>query len=189
MLFPDIILGSKSPRRAALLNAMHIPFKVQKLEVEEVVPDNMPAREVALYLSELKNKAYRDAFPDQVILTADTVVIYHDQILGKPKDLQEAMETLHMLSGEKHSVKSGFCISNKDRIVADDAETTVKFKNLTKDEIKFYVETFQPLDKAGSYGIQEWIGLIGIDWVDGSYENVVGLPTQKVYHALTQIFS
>ena len=180
----EIILGSKSPRRAELLDKANIKFRVEKIELEEIIPPSIPLNRVTKYLAELKNETYRRQFPKEIILTADTDVIFENQVLGKPNTSREAIEMLKKLSNKKHIVRSGFCISDSRTYYSDDDETIVKFKKLSADEINYYVRTFKPLDKAGSYGIQEWIGLIGVEWIRGNYENVVGLPINKVFRTL-----
>jgi septum formation protein len=183
-----IILASKSPRRQQLLREAGYTFEVQSLGMDETFPDTLPTQQVATYLAKEKNMAHRDVFQEGIIITADTVVVFNDHFLGKPNSAEEAIITITRLSGQKHEVISGVCISNPDKQLAFDDVTEVKFKTLTKREIEHYVNNFKPFDKAGSYEIQEWIGLIGIEWIRGSYFNVVGLPIHKVYKCLSEDF-
>lgn len=183
---PKIILASGSPRRKELLEMAGLQFEVFSLPVEETFPETLPSREVAEYLAIEKNKAYRLVLKDDIILTADTVVIIDDQILGKPKDAGEALQMLQLLSGKIHQVISGVCISSINKKHSFSSLTEVKFKELTTEEIKHYIEHYAPYDKAGGYAIQEWIGLIGIEWIKGSYYNVVGLPVDKVVEAINR---
>ncbi|MEP0985276.1 Maf family nucleotide pyrophosphatase [Ekhidna sp.] len=183
--FNDLILASKSPRRKQLLAAAGFQFEVKTIEFEENFPADMASTEVAEYLAVEKNKAHREAFKTGTILTSDTVVIFNDRILGKPNNAAEAFDVLKTLSGKIHLVMSGVCISNSEKQVAFSSTTEVKFKDLTEDEISHYIEIASPMDKAGSYGIQEWIGMIGVEWIKGSFYNVVGLPVDKVYQALS----
>ncbi|WP_425391355.1 Maf family protein [Ekhidna sp.] len=184
--FNNLILASKSPRRKKLLEQAGFEFEVKTIEFDEVFPKEMEASKVAEYLAIEKNKAHREAFQKETIITADTVVIFSDTILGKPKDKEEAKRILKILSGKIHMVMTGVCVSNEEKQVSFANLTEVKFHELTEEEIDHYVETAQPLDKAGSYGIQEWIGLIGVEWIKGSYFNVVGLPVDQVYHTLKE---
>lgn len=190
-LFPHlkgkkIMLASKSPRRQELLSDLAIDYELAPpIEVDEYYPTDTPAEEVAPYLSRLKAKAYQPLIDDAtIVITADTVVIIDDKILGKPSSQEEAKETLRLLSGKSHKVITGVTVSSKRKQATFAAETEVQFANLTDDEIDFYVETFNPLDKAGAYGIQEWIGCIGVKQINGSYYNVMGLPLHRLYDEL-----
>lgn len=180
----DLILASKSPRRKQLLEAAGFQFEVKTIEFDEVFPEELACNEVAEYLAIEKNKAHREAFKSGTIITSDTIVIFEDHILGKPENEQEAFNVLRTLSGKTHLVMSGVCISNSDKQVAFSSTTEVKFKELTDEEISYYIKIAKPMDKAGSYGIQEWVGMIGVEWIKGSFYNVVGLPVDKVYQAL-----
>ena len=186
--FNNLILASKSPRRKQLLEQTGFDFEVNTIEFDEVFPKDMEASKVAEYLAVEKNKAHRKAFQKGTIITADTVVIFSDTILGKPKDKAEAKRTLKILSGKIHQVMSGVCISDEEKQVSFSNMTEVKFHELTDEEIEHYVSTSSPMDKAGSYGIQEWIGLIGVEWIKGSYFNVVGLPVDQVYKVFKEEF-
>lgn len=186
--FNNLILASKSPRRKQLLEEAGIAFEVKTIEFEETFPEDMAAEKVAEYLAVEKNKAHRNAFGPGLILTADTVVVFNDRILGKPENATEARRTLALLSGKIHQVISGVCISDESKHLAFSSTTEVSFRELSQEEIEYYVENANPLDKAGSYGIQEWIGLIGVEWIKGSYFNVVGLPIDQVYQTLKESF-
>lgn len=186
--FNNLILASNSPRRRQLLTEAGFEFTVKTIDFEEVFPEDLKVSNVAEYLAIEKNKAHREAFKDGIIITADTVVIFADRILGKPKDEKEARQVLKILSGKIHQVISGVCISNEEKQISFSSLTEVQFHELTEEEIDYYIETAPPLDKAGSYGIQDWIGLIGVDWIQGSYYNVVGLPVDQVYKVLKDEF-
>lgn len=182
----NIILASKSPRRQELLKGIGLNFNILTKDVDESYPSRLSVYEVAPYLSLKKAKAFEDAeLPDNyMIITADTIVVVGDEILGKPKDKENACEMLLKLSGKKHSVITGVTIRTKDRTKTFSAVSNVVFEKLDSEEINYYVDNFKPFDKAGSYGIQEWIGYIGVSAVEGSYFNVMGLPTQKLYTVL-----
>lgn len=186
--FNNLILASKSPRRKQLLEAAGFTFKVVTIDFDEVFPEDMHPAKVAEYLAIEKNKAHRKAIHEGTIITSDTVVIFNDQILGKPEDAEEAKSVLTLLSGKIHQVMSGVCISNERKQVSFSNTTEVKFRELSEEEIMHYLQEAPPLDKAGSYGIQDWIGLIGVEWIKGSYNNVVGLPVDEVYHRLKEEF-
>lgn len=186
--FNNLILASKSPRRRQLLEQADFDFEVKTIAFDEVFPENLEASKVAEYLAVEKNKAHREAYEKGTIITADTVVIFSDKILGKPKDTDEAKRVLKLLSGKIHQVISGVCISDEAKQVSFSNVTEVKFHELSQEEIDHYVETAEPMDKAGSYGIQEWIGLIGVEWIKGSYYNVVGLPVNQLYRTLQEEF-
>jgi len=186
--FNDLILASGSPRRKQLLKDAGFSFKVKTIPFDEIIPEGLNVEKVAEYLAIEKNKAHREAFQKGTIITADTVVIFTDKILGKPKDEEEARKVLKILSGKIHLVMSGVCISSDDKQVSFSSTTEVKFHGLSDEEIDQYVKESAPLDKAGSYGIQEWIGMIGVEWIRGSYFNVVGLPVDKVYQSLMNEF-
>ncbi|WP_462249939.1 Maf family protein [Ekhidna sp.] len=186
--FNNLILASKSPRRKQLLEAAGYSFEVKTIEFDEIFPAEMDKNQVAEYLAIEKNKAYRKEFNDEIIITADTVVLDQNTILGKPKDITEAKEVLTQLSGKVHSVISGVCISSSSKSVSFSNVTEVKFRVLEEDEISYYLSSEPPLDKAGSYGIQDWIGLVGVEWIKGSYYNVVGLPVDELHKILKEQF-
>lgn len=181
----QIILASQSPRRHKMLKELGLDFEVRIREVEEVYPPNLKGEEIPLFLSCLKAEAFKnDMKHGELVITADTVVCQGDRVLGKPRDRNEALLMLEGLSGASHQVISGVCLQSLDKRVCFASTTQVHFKQLTKEEITYYVDTYKPLDKAGAYGIQEWIGFVGIDHIEGSYFNVVGLPIQRLYEEL-----
>ena len=181
-----IILASNSPRRRELLGGLGIPFEVKVLpDIEESYPDDLPVSQIAEYISTEKAAAYRELMADHdLIITADTIVILGQKVMGKPKDIAEAKEMLHELSGHTHQVITGVCLTTKKKQVCFSVETDVTFKELTNEEIEYYVNHYRPMDKAGAYGIQEWIGHVGVTGMNGSYFNVMGLPVQRIYEAL-----
>lgn len=185
----NLILASKSPRRKQLLEEAGFKFEVKTIPFEEVFPKELSTDKVAEYLAIEKNKAHQLEFPDATIVTADTIVVFTDQVLGKPKDAKDAFKTLKILSGKIHQVFTGVCISNPEKQKSFSSLTDVKFKELSDEEINYYIKNFEPFDKAGSYGIQEWIGLIGVEWIKGSFVNVVGLPVDEVYRVLKEEFN
>ncbi len=182
-----IILASKSPRRQELLRLMDIEFRLVLKEVDESYPDDLAPEEVAVYIAQKKAKAFDETFTDEVVLTADTIVCIDDKILGKPENAAHAIEMLQTLSGRMHRVITGVCLFYKYQYHSFYDVSEVYFGKLTDEEITSYVEKYKPFDKAGSYGIQERIGLIGIERINGSYTNVVGLPTEKLYRELMKL--
>ena len=190
MRFKDyhIILASNSPRRKELLRGLDIAFdvRVQPDIAEDYPADTAPA-DVAAYISREKANAYKDTIAEnELIITADTVVIVGNEILGKPHDDAEAKEMLHKISGRKHQVVTGVCLTTTEKQRCFSVSTDVTFKNLKEEEIDYYIETYSPLDKAGAYGIQEWIGYIGVTALEGSYFNVMGLPVQRIWEELNR---
>jgi septum formation protein len=186
-VFPQIILASKSPRRQELLKLMDIDFRVVLKEVDESYPDGLAPAEIALYIAQKKAEAFDEDIADEVVLTADTIVCIDGEILGKPDNAEHAIEMLHKLSGKIHQVYTGVCILHKGQYNKFYDMSEVFFRKLTDEEIRSYVAEYEPFDKAGSYGIQQRIGLIGIERINGSYTNVVGLPTEKVYQQLKKL--
>lgn len=184
-----IILGSQSPRRKELLHAIGLDFSVEVKNVEETFPDDLPADQVAEYVALKKLEAFTtDAYKDALVITADTVVVDHTGVvLGKPTHLEEAKETLRQLSGRVHQVFTGVGILFQGKISSFTSKTEVLFEDFTPEEIDYYINEYKPLDKAGSYGIQEWIGRIGVKELKGTYENVMGLPTSRLYQELKKI--
>ncbi len=183
-----LLLASHSPRRRELLGMLGVDFDIAEIiEVEESYPADLPVESVAQYLSEKKGEAYTNAIkPDDVIITADTVVIVGDEIIGKPSSEEKAREMLTKLSGKSHKVITGVTISTATGRCSFSATTKVTFDNLSEEEINYYIEKYRPYDKAGAYGIQEWIGAVGIEGIEGSYYNVMGLPVHQLYkHLLT----
>ena len=181
-----LILASQSPRRRQLLADAGIEFELApRFECEESFPDTMPAVEVAEYLSRLKSEAYPEPLGERdILLTADTVVIACDRILGKPADRAEAIEMITMLSGRDHEVVTGVTLRSSECVKSFSVVSKVQFRTLLQEEIEYYVDTYRPYDKAGSYGIQEWIGYCGIESIEGSFYNVMGLPVQRLYREL-----
>lgn len=172
-----------------MLSELGYDFKTAQLEVDESHPDTLEPSMIAEFLATKKNNEYRKHYEDAIIVTADTTVIFGVDILEKPGSEQEATEMISALSGRRHSVVTGFCVSNSERSISDADMTEVLFKELSQKEILEYVSRFKPLDKAGAYGIQEWIGLIGVEEIKGSYFNVMGLPTHRIYQVLTSDFN
>ena len=184
-----IKLASNSPRRKELLAGLDVDFETQVIPgLEEFYPETLPVSDVALYLAKQKADAYRNTITaDTLLITADTVVCTEGRLLGKPSTQEEAKEMLRSLSGKEHEVITGVCILTSTKACAFDVSTHVTFATLDEAEIAYYVSKYQPLDKAGSYGIQEWIGYIGITQITGSYFNVMGLPVQRLYQELKQL--
>ena len=182
-----IVLSSNSPRRKELLGELGIDFEVRVIEgIDETYPKELSVEEVPQYIAREKADAYVVG-KDEVLLTADTVVVLGNEIMGKPHDEADAMRMLRQLSGKTHQVITGVCLKTSDKQVTFSDITDVSFAELTDEEIKFYVDNFRPLDKAGAYGIQEWIGLAGVTGINGSYFNVVGLPVHRVYAELKKL--
>ena len=181
-----LILASNSPRRQELLKGLDWPFKVRvKAGIDETYPDDLPAEEVPLYLSKLKAEAYcAELQPEELLITADTIVVVGNRILGKPRNAADAKTMLALLSGRTHQVVTGVSLTTQHKQVAFKVVSDVTFKALSQTEINYYVDTYKPLDKAGAYGVQEWIGYIGVTALNGSYYNVMGLPVQRVYEEL-----
>lgn len=183
------VLASKSPRRQSLIQEMGFPFEVRIKEVEEIYPPHLKSEEVPVFLAELKSKPLVDSLiVNEILITSDTVVVNDNKILGKPKDKAEAFEMLQSLSGKSHKVITGVCLRSIDKTISFAETTTVYFSDLTDSEINYYIDNYKPFDKAGAYGIQEWIGAIAISKIEGCYYNVMGLPVHKVYRALQDEF-
>lgn len=186
MNLPHLILGSKSPRRQQLLREAGFQYTTVTIDVEETFPDNIPAETVASYLAKKKAMAFGGDLGDSLLVTADTVVIIDGRILGKPENREEAVDMLQCLSGRSHKVITGVCLRDRRVTRCFDEVTRVYFKKLTAEEIHYYIDNYKPFDKAGAYGIQEWIGLIGIEKIEGSYFNVVGLPVHRIHRYLKE---
>ena len=183
----NIILASGSPRRQQFFKDLDIPFTIQLKEVDEIYPTGLKGAEITDYLADLKAQPFDALKTNDLLITSDTIVWLKDEALGKPKDADEAFNMLRKLSGKQHQVMTSISIRNpKFQVITNDT-TEVYFKELTDDEIKYYIKTCQPFDKAGAYGIQEWIGFIGIDRLEGSYFNVMGLPVHKLYKELMKL--
>ena len=181
-----IILASNSPRRKELLAGLDVDFSVRVIpDIDESYPAELPTAQIAEYISKKKARAYQQQMAtDELVITADTVVILGQQVMGKPKDADEACAMLRLLSGQTHQVITGVTLTTTERTVSFSVETDVTFKTLSDDEINYYVEKYRPFDKAGAYGVQEWIGHIGVTGLKGSFYNVMGLPVQRIYEAL-----
>jgi septum formation protein len=181
----NIILGSSSPRRKELLAAMGFEFRTMSPDIDESFSDEMPVENVPAFLAESKANALADSLEkNDLLICSDTVVVLNNKILGKPIDTQNAFEILRQLSGNTHKVITGVALKSNNKTTIFSAETIVSFTDLSDEKIRFYIENFQPFDKAGSYGIQDWIGLIGVKKIEGSYTNVMGLPTCELYEAI-----
>lgn len=181
-----LIVGSKSPRRKQLLEEMGYSFEIQVKETDESYPADLTPVNVACFIAETKAKQLKDSLAeDEVLLTADTIVCVENIILGKPKTSEEAEKMLRLLSGKSHSVITAVSVATRNSIYTESCETIVYVKELISNEIDYYIQAYKPFDKAGSYGIQEWFGAIAIEKIEGSYNNVVGLPTHLVYKMLS----
>lgn len=183
----DIILGSASPRRQSILKELGLDFTVKTLPVDEIFPNHLQRENIAIFLAELKAKEFKVS-QNEVIITGDTIVWHNNKSLNKPKNAVESKEMLQSLSGQSHEVISSVCIKTNDQIMSTYDVTKVFFKNLSESEIDYYINNFKPYDKAGAYGIQEWIGQIGVTKIEGSFYNVMGLPTLKIYEAFENLF-
>lgn len=180
----NVILGSQSPRRKEILSVFLDHFEIRPLNVDESYPETLPLGDVALYLAEKKFNTYGNTLENEILLCADTVVIHENRILEKPKSRQEALEMLRSLSGKTHQVITGVCMGQTNNKSSFSSETLVRFSALDESEINRYVDTYIPFDKAGSYGIQEWVGYAAVESIHGCFYNVMGLPASKVYHTL-----
>ncbi|MCM4156049.1 Maf-like protein [Gramella sp. AN32] len=184
----EIILASGSPRRQKFFKDLDIPFTITLNPVEEIFPDHLKAEEITDFLAELKAEAFQDSLKqNQILITSDTIVYLDNLAMGKPKDFEDACTMLRKLSGKSHDVISSVTFTTSDLQKTLNHTTKVYFKNISEEEIQYYVKNFEPYDKAGGYAIQEWIGLIGIEKIEGSYNNVVGLPTHLVYFTLKDL--
>jgi septum formation protein len=183
----NLILASASPRRQQFFKDLDIDFTIQLKEVDEIYPQELKRSEITDYLADLKSKAFTNLSEKDLLITSDTIVWLENKALGKPKDAEDAFKMLRALSGKKHEVITSISIKKKrsQKIVND--TTIVSFKEITDEEIKYYIKNYNPLDKAGAYGIQEWIGFIAIEKIEGSYFNVVGLPVHKLYEELMKL--
>lgn len=179
-----IILATNSPRRKELLTQLGIPFEVRSKEIDESYPKSFRPEAVAVYVAEKKANSFLVTLKDELLIAADTIVSVEDEIFGKPKDAHEAKMMLRNLSGKPHEVITGVALLYMQKIYSFYEKTTVHFKELTNAEIEYYIKEYQPFDKAGAYGIQEWIGMVGVTGIEGSYNNVVGLPTARLYHEI-----
>jgi septum formation protein len=184
-----IILGSGSPRRQALLHELGIEYEIMlNNDLQESYPAGLSKQEIPVYLAELKSRAImQEVPPDTLLITADTIVWLDGKVINKPRDLADAVSILKRLSGNMHEVLTGVCLRTAERMHSFHASSLVWFATLGDEEINYYIDQYKPFDKAGAYGVQEWIGYIGIEKIEGSYFNVMGLPIQKVYHELKRL--
>ncbi|MBQ4408068.1 MAG: septum formation protein Maf [Bacteroidales bacterium] len=185
-----IILASGSPRRRELMTMLGINFTVKTKPTDEVYPDGTPSDKVSEFLAKLKAEAFLEeslSDPNLIVIAADTTVVIDDEILGKPKDRADAIAMLQKLSGKRHTVYTGVCILKEGQFHSFTAQTDVWFRKMAEEEIVFYVDNYKPFDKAGAYAVQEWIGAAAISRMEGSYYNVVGLPTQMLYVKLAEV--
>ena len=184
-----VILASGSPRRRELMAGLGVNYEVRILpDVDESYPDTLQGEEIPLYIAKEKADAYIPMMqPDKLIITADTIVWLDGKVLGKPRDREDALQMLRTMSGRTHKVFTGVCITTTDWQRSFTAQTEVRFATLSEDEIIYYVDNFKPMDKAGAYGVQEWIGFIGVENISGSYYNIMGLPVQKLYRELLKV--
>jgi len=182
----EIILASNSPRRKELLSGLDIEYTVKTLpDIDESFPDSLAGEEIALYISKTKANAYKEYLKDNTLLiTADTIVLMDNKVYGKPENKEDAKQMLRELSGNTHIVATGVCITTKTKQHAFSVSSEVRFARLEESEIDYYVEKYSPLDKAGAYGIQEWIGYVAVEYISGSYFNIMGLPVQRLYQEL-----
>ena len=182
-----IVLGSQSPRRKELLAGLGYTFTCRTTDAEEIFPDSLSAEEIPIFLSRLKAEALMPTLQaDELLITADTIVWHNQRVLGIPHDEEEAKEMLRSLSAATHEVITGVTLTTLQRQHSFAVNTKVRFASLTEEEITHYIQQFKPMDKAGAYGIQEWIGYIGVEHIEGSYFNVMGLPVQRLYKELKQ---
>lgn len=182
-----VILASDSPRRQQFFAEMGIPFEVHKIPVDETYPEHLQGEQISNYLARLKAGPFTSLRTNDILITSDTVVWHRNASLAKPGDKREAMEMLRTLSNDSHQVITSVCFTTPTDQKVVSHSTMVRFRELRDDEIRYYIDHYRPFDKAGGYGIQEWIGLVGIEEIQGSYSNVVGLPTHLVYKTLTDL--
>jgi septum formation protein len=182
----NIILASGSPRRQQYFKELDIDFSIQLKEIDEIYPNHLKAEEITNFLAELKANAFNDLNDNDVLITSDTIVWHENKALGKPKDYQDAFEMLQSMSGKTHEVITSVSFKTNAKTETIFEVTKVTFKKLSTEAITYYLDNYKPFDKAGSYGIQEWIGLTGISKIEGSYANVVGMPVDKVYDKLVE---
>lgn len=184
-----VILASNSPRRKELLAGLGVDYEVRTLpDVDESYPETLQGADIPLYIAKEKADAYVAMMqPGELMITADTIVWLDGKVLGKPQDKEDALQMLRTMSGRTHEVFTGVCITTTDWQRSFTAQTEVRFATLSEEEIAYYVDNFQPMDKAGAYGVQEWIGFIGVENISGSYYNIMGLPAQKLYRELLKV--
>ena len=183
-----LILASGSPRRQQFFKDLDLDFEIRLKEIEEVYPSELKAHEITNYLAALKASAFEGELkPNEILITSDTIVWHNDKALGKPKDEQDAFEILKSLSNATHEVITSVCFKTKEKVEVLHEITKVTFNELSEESIWYYLENYKPYDKAGAYGIQEWIGFTGVSKIEGSYANVMGMPTDKVYEYLNNL--
>jgi septum formation protein len=183
-----LILASGSPRRQQFFKDLDLDFEIRLKEIEEIFPPELKAEEITNYLAELKANAFEGELNDnEILITSDTIVWHNDKALGKPKDAQDAFEILKSLSNATHEVITSVCFKTNNSVEVIYEVTRVTFNELSDEAILFYIENYKPFDKAGAYGIQEWIGFVGVSKIEGSYANVMGMPTDKVYEYLSKL--
>ncbi|CAM3951768.1 Maf-like protein [Flavobacterium sinopsychrotolerans] len=183
-----LILASGSPRRQQFFKDLDLDFEIRLKEIEEIYPPELKAHEITNYLAELKASAFEGELnPNEILITSDTIVWHNNTALGKPKDEQDAFEILKSLSNATHEVITSVCFKTNKKVEILYEITKVTFNELSEESIRYYLENYKPYDKAGSYGIQEWIGFIGVSKIEGSYANVMGMPTDKVYEYLNNL--
>lgn len=184
-----LILASNSPRRKEILSKAGFEFEIHTIPVDEDFPTNLEPEKIAAYLANKKGSVYPTIFKNHLIITADTTVVLDHKVLNKPTDKKEAYNMLRALSGKSHQVITGVCINSPLKKITFSEITKVHFGEISDEEINYYIDQYKPFDKAGAYGIQEWIGMIGIDSIEGSYYNVMGLPIRRIYQQLQDNFS
>jgi septum formation protein len=181
----NLILASGSPRRQELLKSLGVPFEIRLKEIDEDYPKHLKKSEISDYLAQLKSNAFvEELTPKDLLITSDTIVWYHNMALGKPKSKDDAFQMLQKLSGKTHEVITSVCLKSLQKEDIFNSITKVTFKELSSKEIQFYIDNYNPMDKAGAYGIQDWIGQIGVTKIEGSYFNVMGFPIHKIYSQL-----
>ena len=182
----NVILASNSPRRKELLAGLGVQYEIRTLpDVDESYPDTLQGADIPLYIAREKADAYRSMLhAGELMITADTIVWLEGKVLGKPQDREDALHMLRAMSGKTHEVFTGVCLTTTQRQHTFSARTEVRFSTLSEEEITYYVDHFHPMDKAGAYGVQEWIGYIGVEYISGSYYNIMGLPVQRLYREL-----
>ena len=181
----NLILASGSPRRQELLKSLGVPFEIRLKEIDEDYPKHLKKSEISDYLAQLKSNAFAEELnPKDLLITSDTIVWYHNMALGKPKSKDDAFQMLQKLSGKTHEVITSVCLKSLQKEDIFNSITKVTFKELSSEEIQFYIDNYNPMDKAGAYGIQDWIGQIGVTKIEGSYFNVMGFPIHKIYSQL-----
>jgi septum formation protein len=183
-----LILASQSPRRKMLLNGLDLNFEVVVMDdIDESYPEDMSMKEIPEFLAKKKSDNYTDILDHKtIIITADTIVWFRNKVVGKPTDIEDAKHIIGRLSGNTHTVVTGVCLRTKGKIKIFNSVSEVHFTKLAQSEINYYIDNYKPFDKAGAYGIQEWIGYVGIEKIEGSFYNVMGLPVQRLYHELSE---